>query len=789
MILLQLRIIFRNFKNTQLYSAITIFGLTVGMTATILLLTYVQNELSYDHFHEKSKRIYRINSILTRETEEILPICIGLNDSTIQKQVPEIEELLQIYEIHAFDETEFTKDNARFKNINLIYSDPNIHKVFTLKYLRGNPDEALVNPNSIVITRSLSERMFGSIDIIGKTLLTNYSKDLLTVTGVIEDYPSNSHLKIDAIVPLKSDPFIIYNSGCELNTYVLFRNKINLEEGINKTITSYNKLLSQHMTDRGFKKTGCFLQKLTDIHLKSGFQSKGGINTEYKQVFIYLSLALIVLLIAIINFINLLTAQYEGKTKDIGIQKAMGGSRIQIIIAFLVKSVIFSFVSLIFAAFLVDLLIPKVGHVLNRDLISTYHNNFILFIGLPLLAVIVGLISGVYPALFISRFSPDNLIKGDLPGTRSSKFTQVLVVLQFSIMIFLIVSLIVMKRQISFMKNSDLGFDAKGVIAITDLNDKIGKSYPAIRNALKSIPEIKSVGASLHLFGSFPSGQYIEVIGNGPKKEYPIKEYRVFPGFCETLGFTFITGRPFDENMKTDKTAVVLNETAVKTLGLTDPLNSEISLDDKMHVIGVVKDFHFSSLEEIIEPMMFTNYNNRIQNIMLKISGNDTYNVLQKVEKIIKEFDPEYMLDYVVLEDFCRNRYSSREQMETLSTFAAIFSLLLAILGLYALTAIMVQKRSKEIALRKINGATRIQVIQLIIKSYTLRIILAFLIAAPVGWYVMHGWLKNFAYKTGLSWWIFALTGILALSIALLTVSWQSWKAATSNPVESLRFE
>jgi putative ABC transport system permease protein len=786
MILLQLRIIFRNFKNTQLYSAITILGLTVGMAATILLFTYVQYELSYDRFHEKSERIYRINSILTSETDQIYPVCIGLKDSTLQKQVPEIEEQLQIFTDNSSNATEFTRDNERFKNIYLIYSDPVIHQVFTINYIRGNPDEALVNPNSVVLTRSLSERMFGSIDIIGKTILKNNSKDPFSVTGVIEDYPSNSHLKIDAIIPLKSISYI-YNEGCELNTYVLFHNNINLEEGINKTIISYNSLLSQHFNNH-FKKTGCVLQKLTDIHLKSGFQAKGGFDADYKKVFIYLSLALVVLLIAIINFINLLTAQYEGKLKDIGIQKALGGSRIQIITSFLVKSFIFSFVSLIFAAFLVDTLIPELGLILNRDLVSTYHNNFTLFVVLPLLAVIVGLISGIYPALFISGFSPDNLIKRNLSVTSSSRFTRALVAMQFSIMIFLIVSLIVMKKQIIFMKNADLGINSEGVISITSLGYTIGKSYPAIKNELKSIPDIKSVGASHHLFGGSPSGQRIEVIGNGQKKEYPIKEYRVLPGFFETLGFRFISGRSFDENINTDKTGVVLNETAVRTFGLTDPLNSRILKNDTMHIIGVVKDFHFSSLEESIEPMMFR-YDNNILNIVLKISGMDIHNVLQKVEKIIKEFDPEYVMDYVVLEDFCRNRYGSREQMETLSTYAAIFSLLLAVLGLYALTAIMVQKRAKEIALRKINGATRIQVVKLLISAYILQVIVAFIIAAPVGWYVMHGWLKNFAYKTGLSWWIFLLTGIIALAIALLTVSWQSWKASTVNPVESLRFE
>jgi putative ABC transport system permease protein len=602
------------------------------------------------------------------------------------------------------------------------------------------------------------------------------------VTGVIEDYPSNSHLKIDAIIPLKAIPYI-YKSGCELNTYVLFHKNCNLEEGISKTMISYNTLLSQHMAGGVLTKTDCFLQKLTDIHLKSSFQDKGGFDAEYKKVFIYLSLALVVLLIAIINFINLLTAQYEGKLKDIGIQKAVGGSRIQIISAFLVRSLILSFISLIFAAFLVDMLIPKFGQILNRDLVNTYHHNFIVFVGLPLLATIVGLISGIYPALFISGFSPDNLIKGNLSVNRSSRFIKVLVVMQFSLMIFLMVSLLAMKKQIIFMKNADLGINTKGVIAITDLKNTISKSFPAIKNALKSIPEIKSIGASIHLFGEIPSGQYIELIGNGP-----IKEYRILPGFLETLGFRFVEGRPFDENIKTDDRAVVLNETAVKTFGLTDPLNSQISKEDTMHVIGVVKDFHFSSFEESIEPMMFT-YDNRIFNIMLKISGNDIHNVLQKVEKLIKEFDPDYVMDYVVLEDFCRNKYGSQEQMETLSTYAAIFSLLLAMLGLYTLTAIMVLKRTKEIALRKINGASRKQVVKLLISAYILQIIVAFIIAAPIGWYVMHGWLRNFAYKTGLSWWIFFLTGIIALTIALLTVSWQSWKASTCNPVESLRSE
>lgn len=783
MILLQLRIIFRSLRHTRLNSAITILGLTVGMTATLLLFTYAHDELSYDRFHERSERIYRINSVLTYETDMLTPLCIGLQDSILQKQVPEIEEVLQIKEANSLNETEFTFDNQRFKNIRLIYSDPNIHKVFKIRYLRGNPEVALSNPKSVVLTRTLSLKIFGSIDILEKSVLL-WNKPY-TVTGVIEDYPSASHLKIDAIIPLKAISNI-YNEGCELNTYVLFRNNINPSAGVNKTIAAYNKLLAQHFS--GQMKTNGFLQKLTDIHLKSGFQSRGGINTEYKKVLIYLTLALVVLVIAIINFINLLTAQYEGKLRDIGIQKAIGGTRRQIIFSFLAKSLIFSFISLIFAAFLANILIPRIGRVLNHDLISTYHNNLTLFVVLPVLALVVGLFSGIYPALFISRFTPDNLIKRNLSITGRSSFTRILVVLQFSIMIFLMISLLVMKKQITFMKNADLGINSKGVIAITDVTDKLGEAYQAIKNELKSIPDIEAIGASHHLFGNSPSGQRVVVIGNGPGKEFPIKQYRALPGFFETLGFRFTSGRPFDENIKTDETAVILNETAVRLLGLADPINTRIFKNDTLHIIGVVKDFHFSSLEESIEPMMLT-YDDNINNIMLKVSDNNIRKVLEQAGKIIKQFDPDYTMNYVILEDYCRNRYGTREQMETLSTYAAIISLLLAMLGLYALTAIMVQKRSGEIALRKINGATRKQVVKLLISTYVKQVLIAYFIAVPVAWYVTHVWLNNFAYKTRLSWWIFILTGVISLIITLLTVSWQSWGAATKNPVDSLRFE
>jgi len=784
-----IRLTIRNLKNNKLYSFITIFGLAVGMAFTILLFIYTQHELSYDRFNPNVDRIYRINTIYTEETTTIHPICIGLKDSILQKQVPEIEEQLQIYDNSWSGLVEFTIENIRYKNVKLIYSDPSINKVFPFKFLNGIPDKVLINPNSLVLTKSTALKVFGTIDIIGRSLQTNQSKGIFTITGVIEDYPSNSHLSFDAIAPLISTPFNIYNSGLELLTYVLFRDNVAMEDGINKTISSYSEILDKH--DRGFIiKSGCSLQKLKDIHLKSDFQSPNGANAAYKKVFIYLSLALIVLLVAIINFVNLLTAQYESKTKEIGVQKAIGASRLNIIKNFLGRSILLSFIALVIAAILVEFLIPSFGRILDRDLISTYRSNIILSVALPLLALFVGLVSGLYPALFISKYSPYEALKGVKTNSRgTSWFSRILVIVQFSIAIILITTLIVMKSQLSFMKKADLGFNTENVIAITDLNVNVGKSYPAISDALQKLPGVKSFGGSYHLFGMIASGQKIDVLGDKPIKDFLINEYRIFPGFFETLGFKIVEGRPLDEKIQSDKQAVILNETAVKMLGLSSPLNTEIDFYNKMRVIGVVKDFHYYSLEDRIEPMMFTCYNERVKNIMIKLTGENTQKTLKEVEAIIREFDTGYVLDYITIDGFLRNRYGSYEKTEALSTYATFLSLTLALLGLYALSMLMVQKRTKEIGIRKVTGASRLQIIKILLTNYTKQVLIAFVIAAPIAYYILNSWLNNFAYRIDLTFIPYMISGLLTLVVALLTVLGQSWSVASKNPVESLRYE
>lgn len=439
---------------------------------------------------------------------------------------------------------------------------------------------------------------------------------------------------------------------------------------------------------------------------------------------------------------------------------------------------------------MVYILLPSFGKFVHVNYSYAHNVFYSLIIYSILLTIFVGLIAGSYPALLYSKISSSNSLKNKIISTLvRRKFNRILVVVQFSIMIFLVCCVFVMIKQIRFMNTADLGFNSEQVIAITDLNTNLGKSYPSIKSELENIPEIISVGGSFQLFGTTPSNRNIEFGLDGTQKVISIKEYRVFPGFFETLDLKFLTGRAFDESIKSDKNAIVINETAAKAFGLTNLLNSKISIKNNLNIIGIVKDVHYHSLDKVIEPLMFTYYSNSMKNIILKISDNHLINVLPKVEAIIKNYDSEYVIDYVFLDELFRLKYQSQERMEKIFEYSSILSIIIAMLGLYAMTIFLIQKRVKEIGIRKINGAKVFEILYLINLDLMRWITVAFVIACPIVYFTMNKWLSNFAYRTELSWWIYVLAGLSAFGIALITISWQSWQAASRNPVEALRNE
>lgn len=783
MVWFNIRLTLRSLRRNLLYSLITILGLAVGMAATILLFIYVQHEFSYDRFNTRAPRIYRMISILGQDKSWTMPICTRFRDSIFANQIPEVDQVVQFY---AGGPTEVVINNQRFKNLDLLFTDPNIAKVFTLDFLDGNPETALTDPSSMVVTDVIAKKLFGTTNVVGKTLAMDNKS--YTISAVIRALPSTSHFSIELLVPINSLPFLNQLRGLEFNTYILFKEGANIQEGIKKCEALYSKQLADGFGESGYK-TGCFVQKLTDIHLHSDFYSRLERPGSINRVYVYFVLALLILSVAIINFINLLTVQYEGKTKDIGVQKALGASRMAIVKQFMGKSLTFSFIALIIAAIMVEFTISGFGALVNRNLIVSYAGNPWLILILPALAALVGAVSGVYPAFYLSRFTTLKVLKGTVNSSRgTNSFTRALVIFQFAVAIALISCIVVINSQISYMKSVDLGFKPDNVVGVSNLNRKLMRSYPAIKDALLKMPEITMVSASDHFPGGGTSGEGIRVAGTDA--DLSINCYRVQTDYFKVLQMHFLVGRPFQQNALADSNAIILNEEAVRKLGITNPLTADILYDgERVNIVGVVKNFYYSSLQEPIEPLAFTNHSFGLNYFLVRVANGQLKAGVKAIEKVMKQFDPGYDMEYKLVDDVCRNRYNSEEQTVELSTYASLLSLLLALLGLYALTMFLVNKRTKEIGIRKVMGSTRVQIVAMLVGVFVKWITVAFIISTPISYYIMQRWLQNYAYHIRLSIWPFLMAGLVALLIAVLTVGWQAFKAASRNPIEALRYE
>lgn len=784
MLLHNLKLTLRSLKNSKLFSFITILGLSVGMAATILLFIYVEHELSFDRFNTRAPRIIRMISILGQDKSWTMPICTRFTDSSFARQIPEVEQVVQLY---ANGPTEVVVNNQRFKNIDLLYTDPNIAKVFSIEFIEGDPETALIDPSSVVISSSVANKLFGKTNAVGKTILVE-SKPI-TVSGIIKDLPSSSHFPIEMLRPFSSYPFLNNLGGLEFYTYILIRDGANMKDGVHKCEQLYAKQLSDRFKSSGYK-TGCYTQKLTDIHLYSDFPPRSEVSGSITKVYIYSVLALLILAIAIINFVNLLTVQYEGKTRDIGVQKAIGGSRGVIIRQFMGKSITFSLIALVIAMIIVEFTIADFGPLVNRNLVLSYAQNSWLLFLLPVFAIGVGIISGLYPAFYLSKFTTLQVLKGEINKVRGTNlFTTTLVIFQFTVAIVLMSSIIIMHRQITYMKSIDLGFNASNVLCVNNLNNRIRQSYPAIKDALLKLPEVETVSASDHLPGGGASGEGIRVAED--EAEISINCYRVQSDYFKALQIHLITGKVFGDNLNSDSASIILNEAAISKLGITDdPLNADVYYDGtKVSIIGVVKNFHYSSLQNAIEPLVFIHRSYGLNYILVRFANTELEKNLKSVENTLKQFDPDYEMDYLLVDDYCRNRYRDEEQSSYLSTAATVLSLILALLGLYALTMFMVNKRIKEIGVRKVSGATNFQITTLLLYTFIKWIGIAFIISVPLSYYITNRWLQNYAYHISINAWPYITAGVAALFVAILTVGWQTWRAASRNPVEALKYE
>ena len=791
------KIAFANLMRNKFYSLINIVGLAIGITACILIMLYVQSELSYDTFHKKADRIYRVNldAVINGDAFNSPVTCSPLAKA-MQNEIPEVEEAVRLVN----QQPVIRHNNDVFNENRWFFADANFFKIFSTSFIEGNPENALSQPNSVVLTETTAKRYFGEDNPIGQFITWENNGDY-QVTGVIKDYPENSHIKPDFLASIKGQD--IDNNfnwiSNELYNYILVKDGYTKQdvdaklEGLGEKYVgpaikqafgvSFEKLKSQGL------KYKWYAQPLGGIHFKREvMQGIGPLgNKSYMQIFSII--ALFILVIACINYMNMSTARSANRAKEVGIKKTFGSSRNSLILQFLSESVLVTLLALVLALFLIKLLLPEFNNLIDKQLVFNYFNNFKTIPLMLAFGIGIGMIAGSYPAFFLSSYSPVKVIKGIHKSEGgSARLRNGLVIFQLVVTIALFSGSFFISKQLSFLQNKDLGFNKENLLIIDKAND-LGNQLSSFKNELLAQPSIlKITNSSLIPGRSYTNNPYFHHTVEDSKLVITARSDR---DFIKTYQIELKEGRFFEEDKQFDDKSVVINETTVKQLNIEDPIGKKIYMgtkteDNSLTIIGVMKDFNCQSLHERMSPLVLTNGSGNY--LSVRISGDIQQN-LKIIEQTWDKFAKGQILDYVFFdEDFGRLYKSEVRTRKIVSIFSAL-AILIACLGLLALAAFVAEQRTKEIGIRKVNGAKIREILLSLNRNFIKWVAIAFVIATPIAYYTMNNWLENFAYKTTLSWWVFALAGVAALFVSMLTVTWISWKAATRNPVEALRYE
>jgi putative ABC transport system permease protein len=787
-----------NFRKHKAFSFINILGLAIGIACCVLIITYVFHELSYDKFHEKGDRIYRLRTELLISGEHL----------DIPKSSPPVAEyLIQNYP-EVIDAVRF-RDMGRFpvqyrdimhNEERLYFADNSVFDIFSFSLLRGDSQTALKSAYSVVITEDTAEKYFGSEDPLGKILKVDNANDF-TVTGVVRNVPQNSHFYFNMLFSFET--YAQTNKGDMQNwisinnyTYVL------LEEGADhkQLENKFPEMIDKHAGGmlkyvKGEMKV--FLQPLLRIHLHSNLMQEISGNSSIVYVYIFSAVALFILAIACINFMNLSTARSANRAQEVGMRKVLGANRGRIIKQFLSEAVLFSLMSLVVALLLVELTLPILRSVSGIGLRLDYLRNPWVIPGLICLAVVVGLISGSYPAFFLSAFQPVRVLKGVLKaGKSSARFRSVLVIVQFSMSVILIIGTIVVFNQLHYMKNRRLGFHKELVVVIPVSDDSTLESLRPVKDEIKGHRGVLNVAASSHVPGQTTFvNPYVPEGFSLDQMQY-MGELYIDHDFIPTMGIEMAAGRNFSANLQTDiQESVVINEAAAKKFGWDDPIRKTIqkltgsSQLAKYNVIGVTKDFHVESLRKQIIPL-FIRYTTHIYNsLIVRISSENIPQTLSFLQNKMAQIDPNRPFEYSFLDDSFDSQYRAEERLSSLFSYFSLLAIFIACLGLFGLASFTAEQRTKEIGVRKALGASVSGIVVLLSKEFFKWILISNIIAWPVAYYLLHRWLQGFAYRANLTLVVFIFAAVLSFVVALVTVGFQAIRAAMSNPSESLRYE
>ena len=806
-----LRSAWRNIARHKFISFINIFGLTTGITCCLLIITYIINELSYDKFNVNADRTYRVTRIFySADGSENLHLSAVAPPfgPLLKNAFPDIEKITRVLPNGT---TILHYKDKLFNEQNGFFADENFFDVFSVNVPKGDKKTALNDPYSVMMTEEIAKKYFGNEDPINKTIILDNTKHEYKVTGIFDPFPSNSHMHPNILMSFNTLKDAAIMGEKELTTdfgnnsfytYLLMPKGYNMDmisRQLSPFLNKYVHLPGMPPNIITSQATKLTIQKLTDIHLTSHLDDEIEPNGDAKRVYIFSIIAVFILLIACINYMNLSTARSALRAKEIGVRKVIGAQRDEIIRQFLGESILITWVALILGLALTWLLLPYINGLSGLSLSFGSLLRWNILIGVLSLPFLIGLISGIYPALFMSSFKPVSVLKGLLKvGSGSISFRKILVVLQFSISIILIVATTVVFQQLRFMQTKSLGFN-KDFILTTGYSGTLTKQFESFRQELLKNPAVKEIGRSSRI----PSGRLLDdqgaqVIEGGktvPTK-IELKYITTDHDFIPTYGMRLVAGRNFSRAFLTDTANYIINETAVSQLGWKSP-QSAIGKDliygnTKGKVIGVVHDFHFESLHQNIIPMLFflpppqSGYYNRIS---IKIYGNHVQSAINTISSTWHTYVPNVPFDYTFLDDKFQKLYTSEQQQSQLFSIFSCLAIFIACLGLFGLSAFTISQRVKEIGIRKVLGASIPQIVSELSKDFLMLVLIAAAISLPVAGYLMHHWLIDFAFRISLSWWVFVLAAIIAVFIAFVTISFQSIKAAIANPVKSLRSE
>jgi len=799
------KIAFRNLGRNKAFSAINIFGLAIGMATCLVIMLFISHEWSYDRYNKKADRIVRVvfqGSIQGEKMAEahVMPPVA----QTLRADYPEVQEATRL---RNYGTPRITYKDKSFRENAFAFVDSNFFQVFTLPFLQGDPRTALVEPNTIVISREVAQKYFGSANPMGKILFFKDYNTSLKITGVIDQVPANSHFYFDIFASMASFPEAKSPSWMtsEFYTYLVLPKGYDykqLEAKLPQVVEKYmgpQLLLAMGMNLAQFQQrgnnVGLFLQPLTAIHLRSKLKGELGLNGDIQYVYIFGSIAVIMLLIAGINFMNLSTAGAAKRAKEVGIRKVMGSVKGELIHQFLLESVLLTAMALLLAVLLVQLALPIFNDLAGIKLALNITANPWLLPGLLLFGLLVGVLAGSYPAFFLSSFRPVAVLKGRFNSSKKSlSLRSGLVVFQFFISITLIVSTTVVYRQLRYIQNKELGYNNDQVLLIPAY--ALGNKAEAFRQQLRQDPRVVSVSTSGYLpAGPSNNNNFTIFPDDNPTQLIKTLRYSVDHQYIPTLGMQVVAGRNFSPDFTTDSAGMILNETAANVLGwgknalghsLTYSNNQGIKTTYR--VIGIVKDFHFKSLHEPISPLVMTLGDNA-GTLIAKVKTPDIAGLLATTKNQWHQLTAEEPFSFAFLDERFADAYQSEQKLGKILGIFAGLTIFIACLGLFGLATFTAQQRTKEIGIRKVLGASVGSIVTLLSKDFLKLVSIATIVAWPIAWYGMHQWLQDFAYRIDMSWWIFGLAGFVALLIALLTISLQAIKAAIANPVKSLHNE